>query len=49
MLNPDKQTVADLKALPKTKTTIAAMHGVSSSLSRGLDRFAHPRHTELVD
>jgi len=51
MLNPDKQTVADLKALPKT--TIAAMHGamhgVSSSLSRGLDRFAHSRHTELVD
>ena len=29
MLNTDKQTVADLKALPKT--TIAAVHGVSSS------------------
>lgn len=29
MLNPDKQTVADLKALPKT--TIAAAHGVGSS------------------
>ena len=27
MLNPDKQTVADLKAQPKT--TIAAVHGVS--------------------
>jgi hypothetical protein len=26
MLNPDKQTVADLKAL--LKTTIAAVHGV---------------------
>jgi len=29
MLNPDKQTVANLKAL--LKTTIAAVHGVSSS------------------
>jgi hypothetical protein len=29
MLNPDKQTVADLKAPPKT--TIAAVHGASSS------------------
>jgi enoyl-CoA hydratase/carnithine racemase len=29
MLNPDKQIVVDLKALPKT--AIAAVHGVSSS------------------
>jgi enoyl-CoA hydratase/carnithine racemase len=29
MLNPDKQIFADLKAQPKT--TIAAVHGVSSS------------------
>jgi hypothetical protein len=38
MLNPDKQTVADLKALPKT--TIAAVHGVSSGrleLALGFD------------
>jgi enoyl-CoA hydratase/carnithine racemase len=36
MLNPDKQTVTGLKALPKT--TIAAVHGVSSSggLGRGV-------------
>lgn len=34
MLNTDKQTVADLKALPKT--TIAAVHGVSSSGGREL-------------
>jgi hypothetical protein len=33
MLNPDKQTVANLKAL--LETTIAAVHGVSSS--GGLD------------
>ena len=34
MLNPDKQWVADLKALPKT--TIAALHGVCSSGGLGL-------------